>query len=318
MHSIGKISPQGGVHTRDCVGRSVCSSAAALCCSPLAGMSDAPATSSRAATMEQDTVKLISRRPGRSGRTLKLSCACNAMLLLALLLAGWLLLPAGDESRARCSGHGMLFEDADACVCFECWAGPTCAERKPTFSAECVVDAGSGSPYMFESYWVRHPEARSSVLPSYHIGYGSLLPQLEASIRELHALVGNALTDGRHIVIGVGSTELIHAAIYALANESARSAVWSDTPYYSGYVNPARFFRTSLYDWLDSATPPAATAARPVIELVTSPNNPDGHLRTPRVAPGPHRKVVMDHAYLWPHFTPTSTPVNYTSDTIAL
>ena len=40
--------------------------------------------------------------------------------------------------------------------------------------------------------------------------------RLEDAIRALHALVGNAVTDGREIVIGIGSTELISAALYAL------------------------------------------------------------------------------------------------------
>ena len=70
---------------------------------------------------------------------------------------------------------------------------------------------------MFEEYWVAHPEALTSILPSYHIGYGSHLPRLERAIRDLHKLVGNAEVDGREIVIGVGSTELISATLFALS-----------------------------------------------------------------------------------------------------
>lgn len=40
---------------------------------------------------------------------------------------------------------------------------------------------------------------------------------LELTIRELHTLVGNAVTQDRYILLGVGSTQLFQAAIYALA-----------------------------------------------------------------------------------------------------
>ena len=53
------------------------------------------------------------------------------------------------------------------------------------------------------------------------------------------------------------------------------------------------------------------------ILFVTSPNNPDGHLRSPRVR-GEYARAVLDHAYLWPHFTAIESPVAYGNDTIAL
>ena len=40
-------------------------------------------------------------------------------------------------------------------------------------------------------------------------------------MRELHALVGNAELDGMHLVFGVGSTQLVNAALYALAQRAA-------------------------------------------------------------------------------------------------
>ena len=219
----------------------------------------------------------------------------------------------------------MKFDGYSTCRCFECWTGDTCGTRIPTLSPNCVVDSNGGSPYMFESYWVDHPEPALTVLPSYHLGYGSRVPRLEGAIRELHALVGNAVTDGKHIVIGVGSTELISAAMYALSESiregtgtDAEAAVWSAAPFYSGYVSPARFFHTRDFAWLESDTTPVASGARPVLELITSPNNPDGHLRAPQVSASPYRRVLMDHAYLWPHFTAITSPVDYANDTIAL
>lgn len=44
-----------------------------------------------------------------------------------------------------------------------------------------------------------------------------------------------------------------------------------------------------------------------VIEFVTSPNNPDGELKT-SVLGG---KTIYDHAYFWPHFTPIPGPSDH-------
>ena len=264
------------------------------------------------------TVGLIKRPPRRAGHqaALLVSGVLNAFLIITVLANFRERGPSAphDASRERCGGHGMLYADADACACFDCWSGEDCSERLE--GAACIVDANSGTPFIFEDYWVRHPEATVEILPSYHIGYGSHMPRLEAAIRALHELVGNAETVGREVVVGIGSTELISAAMYALAPDDApmgasgdapRAAIWSAPPYYSGYVAPASSYRTTAFEWLgprpSDPRPPNSTAARPVIELVTSPNNPDGHLRAPRVR-GEGVRVVMDHAYLWPHFTP--------------
>ena len=42
-------------------------------------------------------------------------------------------------------------------------------------------------------------------------------PELETQIRGIHALVGNAVTEGRYIVIGTGCMQLINAAVYSLS-----------------------------------------------------------------------------------------------------
>lgn len=59
--------------------------------------------------------------------------------------------------------------------------------------------------------------------------------ELDLVIRSLHKVVGNAVTEGRHIVIGVGSTQLFQAALYALSSPSLTTptSVVSLAPYYS-------------------------------------------------------------------------------------
>ena len=128
-----------------------------------------------------------------------------------------------DESHQACSEHGILFDGADDCVCFDCWTGSRCEHR--VHGSACVINADGGTPYIFEDYWVAHPEAQITIRPSYHIGYSfGTLPRLERAIRELHSMTGNALTRGRYLVVGIGSTELVNAAIYALASSAVGTA----------------------------------------------------------------------------------------------
>ena len=242
-------------------------------------------------------------------------------------------------------------DDVDACLCFDCWSGEAAS------SASMVADAWFSQFWdaiNFEDYWVKHPEARISIKSSFRIGYEpDAMPRLEEAIRSLHDLVGNAEHRGRDIVIGVGSTELIAAALYALAPDAQSPAVeqmprgagsasffessangtssstgasgaavrtaevWSRKPYYSAYRSASRYFSSTRFAWNDSSTPPTGTALA-LVELVTSPNNPDGLIRTPEAPATPHTRVVMDHAYLWPHFTSIGSPVAYGNNTVVL
>lgn len=57
----------------------------------------------------------------------------------------------------------------------------------------------------------------------------------------LQAQVGNAVTDDRHIVIGMGSSQIINAALFAVSNAS-RSP--------EGEHKPQISTETSLADWI--------------------------------------------------------------------
>ncbi|CAB4289406.1 unnamed protein product [Prunus armeniaca] len=131
----------------------------------------------------------------------------------------------------------------------------------------CVVGC-SGDPYFLEPFWM-----------------------LERHIRKLHAIVGNAVTGGRYIVFGAGSTQLLNAAVHALSSHNSSSSsspasVVASIPYYNNISD-----------------------ATNVIEFVTSPNNPDGQLNKANVQ-GPNAKAIYDRVYYWPHFTAIPTPAN--------
>jgi L-tryptophan--pyruvate aminotransferase len=63
-----------------------------------------------------------------------------------------------------------------------------------------------------------------------------LEPELEREVRRLHRVVGNAVADGYHLVVGTGATQLYQAAMYALSSPAQGDKpvpVVSPAPYYS-------------------------------------------------------------------------------------
>ena len=106
-----------------------------------------------------------------------------------------------------------------------------------------------------EPYWKKQRE-ESSVLISgwYRLSYSypivdqMMSNELEKYIIKLHDLIGNAVTKGRYIVFGTGSTQLINAAVHSLSLSSRGSPalVLANPPYFSvsiPHFNPeSRFF----------------------------------------------------------------------------
>lgn len=104
-----------------------------------------------------------------------------------------------------------------------------------------------GDPLFLEPFWVKHA-AKSAVLisgwhrMSYSFGennmispeqYNTISRELEVHIRELHTLARNAITKGKYIIFGVGSTQLLGAAVYALSmNLSSPASVVAAIPSY--------------------------------------------------------------------------------------
>jgi L-tryptophan--pyruvate aminotransferase len=110
---------------------------------------------------------------------------------------------------------------------------------------------------MYEAYWLVNGASSTTVIPGWqrmsyfaaaHTTTSSRVEQqqqavavwfmeheLDVQIRALHAVVGNAITEGRHIVVGTGSTQLYQAALYALSSpeQSEPTSVISAAPYYS-------------------------------------------------------------------------------------
>lgn len=109
-----------------------------------------------------------------------------------------------------------------------------------------------GDPYFLEPFWMEHAESSAILVSGWHrMSYsyddGSFMSQvLEMQIRKLHETVGNAVTRGKYIVFGAGSTQLFGAALYALSFHNSSSVspaqVVATVPYFKVYTPPHNFY----------------------------------------------------------------------------
>ncbi|GJV70188.1 tryptophan aminotransferase-related protein 3-like protein [Tanacetum coccineum] len=220
----------------------------------------------------------------------------------------------------RAPGHGRAYLDGSTyegepvCECYDCYIGANCAELSPG----CAADANSGDPIFMEPFWMQHAADSAVVISGWHrmsyryADYTTMSIELEKYIRKMHSIVGNAVTEGRYLVFGIGSTQLLNAAVYALSSEnsSTPSNVLASIPFYSVYKAQTMFFNSENFQFegdTNSWKSNNSTNNMDVVEFVTSPNNPDGELKT-SVLGG---KTIYDHAYFWPHFTPISGPSDH-------
>lgn len=146
-----------------------------------------------------------------------------------------------------CSGHGRAYLDGivvdgkPVCECNTCFHGPDCSN----FIPGCAADVNSGDPLFLEPFWMQNAASSATVVAGWHrMSYAFndhtiTSQELEKHIRELHSIVGNAVTEGKYIVFGTGSTQLLNAAVYALSlkNSSSPSRVVVSIPFYPRITN---------------------------------------------------------------------------------
>ncbi|XP_028769390.1 L-tryptophan--pyruvate aminotransferase 1-like [Neltuma alba] len=186
------------------------------------------------------------------------------------------------------------------------------------------IRVSRGDPVIFKPYWTKMSEEcmveiKGCELLSYLSDLRSvcwfMMPELRDAIKRLHALVGNAETSDRYIVVGNGSTQLFQAALFALSSSSSSDDqinVVAAAPYYSEYQDQTDILRSGIYKWSGDAMEYDKNEA--YIEVVTSPNNPDGCMRGPVVNKkkcGVEGKLIHDLAYYWPQYTPITHRANH-------
>ncbi|CAA2969550.1 tryptophan aminotransferase-related 2 [Olea europaea subsp. europaea] len=182
-----------------------------------------------------------------------------------------------------------------------------------------IIDLDHGDPTMYEKYWQQMGDKTKVVINGWQfISYFSdvsrvcwfLEPEFANSIIRLHKLVGNAITEDRYIVVGTGSTQLFQALLYAVSppNSSEPISVVSAAPFYSSYPLITDFLKSGLHKWAGDAY--TFDIDKPYIELVTSPNNPDGFPRE-AVVNKKQGILIHDFAYYWPQYIPISSPADH-------
>ncbi|PIA61752.1 hypothetical protein AQUCO_00200027v1 [Aquilegia coerulea] len=192
--------------------------------------------------------------------------------------------------------------------------------NKKLSSDRVIINLDHGDPTMFEEYWKKNGNGCTiTICGSQSLSYFSdpknlcwfLEPEFAEEIQRLHNVVGNAVTEDRYIIVGTGSTQLFQAALYALSSPEVSSEplnVVSAVPYYSCYPIVTDFLKSGLHKWAGDAW--TYDKEEPYIEVVTSPNNPDGNIREPIVKRG-GGMVIYDLAYNWPQYTSITSPADH-------
>ncbi|KAF3322039.1 L-tryptophan--pyruvate aminotransferase 1-like isoform X1 [Carex littledalei] len=199
------------------------------------------------------------------------------------------------------------------------------SSTSPTGDKDAVVNLDHGDPTMFEPFWKESGQKSTVVISGWHsMSYFSaagaqlcwfLEPSFAKEVRRLHAIVGNAITDNRPVIVGVGSTQLIHAVFFALSSSSSGEPnqqpvpIVSAAPYYSMYPGIADLLKSRLFHWAGDASTFKEGGNSSFIEIVCSPNNPDGAIRR-AVLDSEAGKQVHDLAYYWPQYTPMRGPAD--------
>ncbi|PSS19521.1 Tryptophan aminotransferase-related protein [Actinidia chinensis var. chinensis] len=235
---------------------------------------------------------------------------------------------AAEEAEAvaavECSGHGRAYLDGlfvngkAVCECNSCFGGPDCSQ----FFPDCVADADSGDPLFLEPFWIHHAASSALVVAGWHrmsyqfSDHSFISHELEKQILKLHSVAKNAVTEGKYIIFGAGSTQLISAAVYALSPDNSSSSpakVVASIPYYPVYQVQTDFFNSVNFEFQGDASlwnGNTSDRSTNVIEFVTSPNNPDGQLKKAVLQGSSSVKAIHDHAYYWPHFTAIPAPAD--------
>ncbi|KAK8456954.1 hypothetical protein SEVIR_3G100800v4 [Setaria viridis] len=192
------------------------------------------------------------------------------------------------------------------------------SKGKPPVTPDSVVNLDHGDPTMYKKFWKGIGHRATIVIPGWQtMSYFSDLsgfcwfvePGFEREVRRLHRLVGNAVVEGYHLLVGTGSTQLFQAALYALspAEDGKPMSVVSPAPYYSSYPSVTNYLNSGLYRWDGDAN---TFDGDTCIELVCSPNNPDGSIRKTTVK-AKYGKTIHDFAYYWPQHTPITEAASH-------
>lgn len=246
---------------------------------------------------------------------LVLSLALNVSFILRMFYDGEV--GHNNSSLNRAKANNNVHKSRVVMSSISSLKNSTCKDL--TGSRNRIINLDHGDPTVYERFWRQTGDKSTIIIPgwqsmSYFSDVSNICWFLEAEFAKevvrLHRVVGNAVTEGRHIVVGTGSSQLFLAALYALSPNHASQPinVVCASPYYSSYPSMTDYLKSGLYKWAGDAD--SYEKDGPYIELVTSPNNPDGHVRKSKVNRS-QGLLVHDLAYYWPQYTPISSPADH-------
>ncbi|KAG8377302.1 hypothetical protein BUALT_Bualt08G0015100 [Buddleja alternifolia] len=198
---------------------------------------------------------------------IRISC-CNVYLLASIALNVFFIRNSYLGRHGIAYLDGFVENGKPICECNTCYAASDCS----VFTPDCAADADgiistvytvnpckipmyagvvetltlaflyvkcSGNPLFLEPFWMQHAASSAVLVTGWHrMGYtfsdkSFISQELEHHIRRVHAIARNAVTKGKYIVFGVGSTQLLGAAVFALSmNTSSPASVVATAPYY--------------------------------------------------------------------------------------
>lgn len=103
--------------------------------------------------------------------------------------------------------------------CYQCYSGQFCQEVNSL--EDCLLQSLDGDPVVLSEYWSTVGTSKTPCLktpadyrPAYQF---EVLPPVEEAIKQLHATINNADTEGYSIVYGVGATNILYMTITAMS-----------------------------------------------------------------------------------------------------
>ncbi|GMH85677.1 hypothetical protein TL16_g10307 [Triparma laevis f. inornata] len=241
------------------------------------------------------------------------------LLLLSLLPTALSTLPSTCPSTSPtdlCLPGGKFDPLQNTCLgyngqtCFGCYTGEFC----DTIDKEsCSLNLGGGQPAWAQEYWestLGQPCSETGADFQTEYTFTTAYPPLLKEIKELHANVGNAETEGYEIVLGVGATGVMNSLLYALAASSPSNitlTITAQAPHYGNYVPQTQnTYAYSTHPSILNFETDVENIDKHTYEILTYPNNPDGVKRTPIAS-----KVIYDCIYYWPQFTEVDKKLEY-------
>jgi bifunctional pyridoxal-dependent enzyme with beta-cystathionase and maltose regulon repressor activities len=178
--------------------------------------------------------------------------------------------------------------------------------------------------YLMEEWWKERNLKVSYSITDYNQYYLHAIPQLELFVREFHRIIApQQQLDDKNLIFGLGATQLLHAAIYALcivhAGGRKKEKFIEASPLYFTHQTPGYLDTKELIEsfkefnaqWIDFESH-QSIAFLNLVELITSPNNPDSRYLTQETRA---RYIVNDRVNLWPFFM-TNSQDKYLNETL--